>query len=555
MALTVTSISELDTARVTELLDYFTQLVQESHPEVELSRGAFHDLVLYFNSVLNAAVQENVNRILQSNSLLSITENPAIADDTIVDKVLSNYNIARGGGAAATGEAVVVFNQAVSTQISSKIRLLANGQAFYPTMTYVAVAPGESTAADGYREMTPVGDGTFAIKIAVAASSVGITGNISRLVALTPDIAPSNVKAIYAANDFTDGQNALSNADYLAKLPDGLTAKTIGGRKSFAALIRAQSAFRNIRHISVIGMGDAEQKRDQRGLFPVSGGGRVDIYMQTSEVAQRSRHLLNATYVGPVAANDNTAGTVWRLAIDRETVPGFYAVTRIARNADTTSTGYEISSTNRGYSFSRDAYMPDIQNVVESEYTRYKTLVVDFIDPDVQPAKVTANTVAPYSVELVGAPLIGQVQDFLNDRDIRCRTADVIVKAAVPCFTAISFKVRRAANDTLPDTAAIKQAIVRAVSNIGFAGQLSASIISSAAHQYLTGQQTISDIDIFGRILRPDGRVIGVRDPALIAVPNDPDNLISPKTTVFYVNEDDIDISLVGVDALSGFSD
>jgi hypothetical protein len=555
MALTVTSISELDTARVTELLDYFTQLMHESHPEVELSRGVFHDLVLYFNGVLNAAVQENVSRVLQSNSLLSITENPAIADDAIVDKVLSNYNITRGTGSLATGEVVVVFNQAVTTQISSRIRLVANEQSFYPTMTYVAVAPGESTAADGYREMTPVGDGTFAIKIAVAASTIGVAGNISRLTNFTPDIAPSNVKAMYAANDFIDGQDAPSNADYLAKLPDGLTAKTIGGRKSFAALIRAQAAFKNIKHISVVGMGDAEQKRDQRGLFPVSGGGRVDIYMQTNDIAQRATYLLNATYVGPAAANDNTAGTIWRLPVDRDTFPGFYAVTRIARSADTTSTGYEIVSTTRGHAFSSDTYIPDIQNEIESEYTRYKTLVVDFIDPGVMPTAAAANATAPYAVTIIGAPLIGQVQDFLNDRDVRCRTADVLVKAAIPCFTTISFKVRRAANDALPDTDAIKKAIVKAVANIGFAGQLSASIISSAAHQYLTGQQTISNIDIFGRILRPDGRVVGLRDPALVIIPNDPDNLISPKTTVFYVNEDDIEIGVVGVDALSGFSD
>jgi hypothetical protein len=71
----------------------------------------------------------------------------------------------------------------------------------------------------------------------------------------------------------------------------------------------------------------------------------------------------------------------------------------------------------------------------------------------------------------------------------------------------------------------------------------------------LTGQQAISDIDIFGRIIRPDGRMVGVRDAARIVIPNDPDNLVSPKTTVFYVNEDDIEIGIVGIEALSGFSD
>lgn len=554
MALTVTQIAELNTDRVTELLEYFKQLMRESHPEVELSRGAFHDLVLYFNSVLNAALQENVNRVLQSNSLLSITENPALADTVVVDKVLSNFNIERGAGTTATGEAVVVLNKAISTQISSQIALSANGLVFFPDITYVLVPPGEATVADGYREMVPVGDGTYAAKIAVVAATAGIAGNVARGTELRPDVAPSNVAAIYAAADFTNGADPLSNEDYLAKLPEGLTAKTIGGRKSFVSLIRSQPAFQNVNHISIVGFGDAEQKRDQRGIFPVSGGGRVDIYLQTNAVAQRVDHILTATYVGPVTAGDDTAGTIWRVAVTRNTAPGFYRVERISKITDSASVGYEITHAVRSYSFGSDlsTYTPDVANIVESEYTRYKELLIDFIDTDKKPSERTANETAQYAVRTVGLPLIGQIQDFLSGRDVRCRMADVLVKAAVPCFTTIAFKVRRAANELNPDFAAIKKAIVAAVAKIGFAGRLSASIISGAAHQYLTTQQTIGDVAILGQIVRPDGKSVYLQSADAIEIPNDPDNLVSPKTTVFYVNEDDIEI---GVEVLSGFSD
>ncbi|NBT75268.1 MAG: hypothetical protein EBT15_04725 [Betaproteobacteria bacterium] len=59
-----------------------SQLMAERHPEVELTRGVFHDLVLYFDGLLNAAIQENIDRVQQSNSLLKITENPSLADPT-----------------------------------------------------------------------------------------------------------------------------------------------------------------------------------------------------------------------------------------------------------------------------------------------------------------------------------------------------------------------------------------------------------------------------------------------------------------------------------------
>ena len=553
MALTVTNIAELDEELIAPLLDYFKQLMQESHPEVELARGAFHDLVLYFNSVLNSAVQENINRVLQSNSLLSISQNPALADTELVDKVLSNYNLERGVGTPASGEAVVVFNQAATTQISGQIKLNANGVGFYPAISYVAVPPGESTESEGYREMVPVGDGTFAIKIAVVAELSGITGNIARGTPFAPDIAPSNVASIYAATDFTNGADAPSNADYIARLPAGLTAKTIGGRRAFVALIKSQPAFQNINHMSIVGMGDAEQKRDQRGLFPISGGGRVDIYMQTNDTAQRADHLLLANYVGPAATGDNTAGTLWRMPISLNVAPGFYKVVRVNKIGYEQIAGYEIISEDRGYSLGANTtYEPDIINIVESEYTRYKELTITFVDTDKAPNTVPANSVASYSVTTLGLPLIGEVQDFLNSREVRCRTADVVVKSAVPCFTLINFKVRRAANELNPDFTAIKKAIVKAVAQIGFAGRLSASTITSVAHQYLTGAQTVSDLDIFGKIQRPDGKTVYLRNSAGIDIPNDPDNLISPKTTVFYVAEDDIEI---GVEVLSGFND
>jgi len=552
MALTVTSIDELDTARVTETLEFFKQLMQERHPEVELSRGAFHDLVLYFNSVLNAAVRENIERVRQSNSLLAITQNPALADDTIVDQVLSNYNLSRGAGAAAVGEAVVVVNQAVNTQISSLIQFTANGLTFLPARTYIGVPPGESTAAEGTRSMVPVGDGSYAFKIAVYATTLGISGNITTGTAFVPSIAPSNVKAIYAASDFTDGTDPPTNAEYIARLPEGLAAKTIGGRKSFLALIKSQPEFQNIRHVSVVGFGDSEQKRDQRGLFPISGGGRVDIYVQTNDTSQRVDHLLTANYVRPVTVGDNTAGTVWRIFVNHKTAPGFYAITRVARINDKSSTGYEIVNTVPGYSFRDMNYKPDIASVSESAYTRFKTLTIDFIDTMVQPNTVTTGQTEVYAVTTTGLPLIGELQDFLSGRDVRCRAADVLVRAAIPCFTTIAFKIRRAANDTLPDFAAIKKAVAAAVAKVGFAGQLSASVISSAAHQYLSGQQSVTDIDIFGRLVRPDGRVIFLRDPARIDIPNDPENMISSRTTVFYAAEEDIEIA---VDITSGFSD
>lgn len=553
MALQINSLSELDATRVQELLALFSQWVKERHPEVELSRGVFHDLVLYFNSAINAAVQENVTRVRQSNSLLAITQNPELADADIVDRVLSNFNLTRNAGAVATGEALVIVNKPTNTPVIAGVNLTANGVSFLPARAFVGVPPGAPVNFDGARAMVPVGDGTYAFKITVVATSAGSNGNITRGTKFTPAVAPTNVASIIAATDFTGGTDAATNAEYVGRLADGLTAKTIGGRKAFTALIRAQPDFQNIAHMSIVGFGDAEQKRDQHGLFPVSGGGRVDIYAQTNTTAQKIEQLLTALYIGPAIPGDLTAGTIWQVTLDKDTAPGFYDILRIAKIGDDQNAGYEITTRTHGYNLAGADYAPDIQTLQESAFTRYRTLTLQFIDADTPPTNlVSRQSTAVYSVTTLGMPLIGQLQDFLNGRDVRCRTADVLVKAAVPCMTTIGFKIQRAANEVDPDIAAIKSAIVSAVSKIGFSGQLSASVITSAAHKYLSGQQSISAMDIFGKILRPDGQVVYLRDPARIEVPDDPDNLVSAKTVVFLTAESDIEVD---IDVIAGFGD
>lgn len=562
MSLQITSFDELDTTRVQELLALFSAWMQEKHPDVELSRGAFHDLVLYFNSVLNAALRENISRVLQSNSLLAITQNPALAEPEIVDKVLANFNVVRETGDAAVGEITVVAQQAIPTEIAAGIRFSAGGVSFFPTATYVGVPPNSSIAVTtgNARVMVPGPNNTYVFKVPVTARFAGAVGNITKGTPLTPDVAPANVSAVFASVDFIRGSDPLTNEEYIARLATGLTAKTIGGRRAFAAFIRAQEAFKLTRHISVIGFGDAEQLRDQRGLFPVSGGGRVDIYVQTHDIAQKTDHTVTATYVGPVNAAIPSEGTIWEIQIDRDLYPGFYAVSTVTKIATTAAeaaaaTGYKIVRLDRAFEFASGEYQPDIQNTFEAAFTRFKRETIRFIDTD-KPANtsIAPNTEAPYQITTIGMPLIGQMQDFMSSADVRCRAADVVVRAAVPCFTSVGFKIRRATTDTITDATktSMKQAIVTAVSKIGFSGTLTASVIANAVGPYLTNRQALADIDIFGQILRPDGEVVYVRDAESIAIPTSPEKMVSAKTTVFLTSLEDIEI---GEEVSAGFGD
>lgn len=541
MALQIASLTELDTTKIDAMFATFTQLMQERHPDVELTRGVFHDLVLYFNSVLNAAVQENIDRVLASNSLLEISTNPTLADDTLVDKVLSNYNLARDAGAAAVGEATIVFSMPIQTTILEGLTFTADGVVFAPTQTFTVLAPGAVATNDNERVMLAVGDGTYVANILLQAQNVGTAGNIRRGTQLIPDALINNTTAAYASSDFVNGAAPATNAEYISKLAPALAAKTIGGRQSFVATIRGQSEFAAIPHFSILGCGDAEQQRDQHSLFPISGGGKVDIYTQTHTAAQEREHVLSAVYVGP-----GPTGTIWQFTIARDLAPGFYEVTRIAKPLATTATGYEIVMDSRQVDLTDLDFQPDIRNYIEGAYTRYQTAVIRFEDTDTLPTGLTPNSsTALYSVTTASLPLIGDLQDFLSDRDNRSRSSDVLVKAAVPCFTKISFEIRKDANSAEIDTAPIKAAVVAAIKNVGFSGQLHSSVIAGAVYPFLTGRAALGAIDMFGRIRRPDGTTGYVRDDTLLRIPNDPARLVTGRTTAFLVDTNDVIITSV----------
>lgn len=542
MPLEIQSLSELDAAKVAQMQATLTQLMQERHPEVELTRGAFHDLVLYFNSVLNTAVKENIDRVLQSKSLLNITQNPVLAEPELVDAVLSNYNLTRGEGVAASGEATIILLQPETTTVSSSLRMAADGVQFSPVTIFNILPPGEPITALGDVQMIDVGDGTYAANIAVVAEVAGVTGNIKRGTTLVPDFAPNNTEAIYAASDFVNGAAPPTNEEYIAKLKDGLAAKTIGGRASYAALLRSPEAFPAIKHISVVGFGSPEQRRDQHSLFPISGGGRVDVYLQTYAEYQEQEQLLQATYIQD---SDAELGTIWQIEVNKNVAPGFYEILRVARPDDTGATGYEILLQTQGFDFDDEDFVPDIVGREEGAYTKYQTTVIRFLDQSPRdPTLVPLQSKALYNVRFSVMPLIRQAQDFLGSRDNRSRAGDVLVRAAVPCFTSLSFTIRKDTASSMPDLNAIRQAIVAAIANIGFSGQLHSSLISGVVHRYLTGKQALGSIDMFGRILRPDGQNAFIRDNTILKIPDDPTRLVTGNTTVFLVNEDDIAISV-----------
>jgi len=152
--------------------------------------------------------------------------------------------------------------------------------------------------------------------------------------------------------------------------------------------------------------------------------------------------------------------------------------------------------------------VPDIVNSKEAAYSPYQTAIIRFIDLETGP-DLTEGATAEYSIYARGMELLQNIQSFLSSRDVRPAGGDVLVKGAIPCDLKLSFTIFKKSTDSNIDTDAIKRALAERVNRLGFCGKLAASVLQSTIHGYLSSNQTVSAIEMFGAIQKagPDKKV------------------------------------------------
>ncbi len=546
MAIAVPDLTALDSDEVQQTLDFIAQRVAEYAPTVERQRGVVRQIVLDLNSILGAAQSQVINdQVVISGSLLQINENPEVADPEMVDRLLSNFRVIRRSGAAATGQVAIVISRSVPVTISKGMRFESGGMIYTTDNAFAARTTAATVVNNTDRLIRPAGT-DFAFTIDVTAEVVGAAGQLSRGTALTPQsLIPDFVRA-YAEDDFIGGLNEDTNEELLDRLQQGLADRSSSNRTTIASMIVNEPAFERVLAVSVIGYGDPEQIR-YHTIFPVAQGGRVDVYARTQAQPQSLVVTRSATLIEKTAA-----GGVWQFSIARDDVPGFYEVEKIvlAGHDLSAEAGYEVTETVRGIDLSDDGtgLTPDVVSGAEAAFSRFQAATVRFLDTDTEITALTVNSAkADYDVAVTVMPLVQQLQEFLSDRDRRHSATDILVRAPIPVFLSLNFTVRKSVRDAAPDLDAIRTALASYVNNTGFIGRLSASSLAHVVHQNLAVGQTASAIEMFGRVLRPDGTTAFSRSYDTLEIPNEPEKMVSSRTAVFYLDPRRIGISVESV--------
>ncbi len=180
---------------------------------------------------------------------------------------------------------------------------------------------------------------------------------------------------------------------------------------------------------------------------------------------------------------------------------------------------------------------------MEAAYTAFSTAVVKFLDTS-DHGDLSVGDKRDYTVGAVCVPLVGEIQGHVSSRDVRPYGGDCLVKAPVPCFLTVNLTVYKKTGQADPDVDAIKDAVCRVANTLGFTGALYASAIHDAVHGHLTDGQTASAVDMHGRIRYPDGSTYYLRDSEVLQVPDDPENMVTPKTVQFFADPGSVGVSV-----------
>lgn len=534
------SLTTLNAADVQQLLDRLVTQLQELNPSLDLKRGVFKDTVAYYHAVLEASIRTSLRRYQSARSLQQIQANPTIADNEVVNDVLSNWGITRKIGTKATGAITIELSQSRSVVIPLNFVFESAGRRYLATKTFTSRAIDAQVSSDADRLLQPLSNGNYAFTIEVEAAEVGPAYKLNAGNIIVPNRTIVSYVTSYANSTFSDGVGTETNEELLQQLQLGIAAKTLSNRTNMRSFLRSIPAFDSITNQSIIGYGDAEMLRDRHTVFPISYGGRVDWYIRGQVSLQRTRLLVTA-----VCVEVSNTNSTWQFALGKNDAPGFYEVTKIRRVVDEgLNSGFEPSSDVRSNDLTESGFLPDIATAAEGAYSAFQAAVIRFIDTATSVAGLGIGQTAQYFCDVIGTPLIREVQELLGSRDVRSYAADVLVKAPVPCFVEVTLTINKTAGDASPPIAAVQTAVVDIINNTDFIGRLDGSRIIEAVHGFLQDNLSVTDLDLFGRIRNPDGTVQYLRDADSLIIPDQPAKMVTAKTVQFFTEISKVTVNI-----------
>ena len=257
-----TKLNELSASEVLGVEKILVTYVNEAFPDLDLTPGSvLRDVMVNLYAALEQRLRTEQATILKSNSLLEITANPSLADDSQVNRVLSNYNVVRSNGTKASGYVKFILDSDSTTLVPIGTKFTMGSLVFKTSSNVRAISSTESVLQTGDVNIIKGTGGSFFFNVPAQAAEPGSKYNIqegTKVTGFSPKV--SRVISAEAAQTMLGGKDSETNEELLAKLKQGVVGKILGGRSHIEAKLKAE--FPYVISAGATGFGDPEMSRD-----------------------------------------------------------------------------------------------------------------------------------------------------------------------------------------------------------------------------------------------------------------------------------------------------
>lgn len=538
------NLSDLQVDKIEEAKRWFLAILSEKYPNLSFSSGVFSGFVIDPCSILAAALNKKIQILADSLSLEKLLQNLSGYDIETVDNLLLNFGVKRRHASFAEGVVYIILSASVSTTINANTLFETyTGISFFAKETVTAVPenPGPNEIL-----LEPFGP-YYRFPVPVKAIYPGSNGNVLKNTQFFCRTPISRLYNIVAASDFSGGSDEESPSEAAKRITISKSAAVLGNSYQLLNLIKLVgiqeniSEFNHIVDVNIVGPNFLEMTRDQRTIFPISLGGKVDIYVKrdrlTTDIITAEALLIGITDEGD---------GVWRVNLTREQSEGVYRVLAVYPSSRISGDSFEITQIARDFDIEDVPYefVPDIEEAKEAVFSCFQTISVIFIDDqtEVSPGEI-GNRTQNYNLQIEYSPSVASLQSYLGSNDVRPPFLDILVKGCAPARLNLTITLsRRITADKERD---IKAAIVSYVNKLPIGRTLYHSDIISSFVSLLPPDVSVKSISSSAVIQGFDDtyQTINSGSNAYLEIPTDYSKNISKNTVGWFSDESNITIS------------
>jgi len=542
------SLKNLSQDEVDQSVDLLTERVTEFAPDIDFNAQAARRLIPYLHGLLFAGTIKNLTTDLATATLAAVQA--GTASDEQVDQVAARFGVTRRAAVANQISVLFIMNSSVPFGLATSDVFSFNGVTFSVASSISVRSSSATTSSPNDYVLTQIGNGKWGVVVPMTARLTGAAGNVFPNSTLSASKTITGLNRVSVLSSTGVGADAETSAQVAARILAASSIVTWASRSSFEAIARKNATYSSLVAVSVAGYGDTEQRRDRRGVLPVSYGGKTDVYCKFRPSLYSAQVPVTAVLTGKTG----TVGT-WSFTLNGQTYPGVYRVESIvpeddqsgntfAPNSETTSLGVPaavVIPRNQ-----TDRYVPDVVTADEAAYSAYANVTVLFDDTNFDATSTTVGTSRNYLATIYYEPLVDSFQQLLGGLAASNPAGDVLVKAAIPCEVVLSLRVAVYKGSTAPSASAIRSAAINFVASLGFVGGISASDISTAIGKALAVQGTISVLALSGRIKKPDGSYLAIDSiDGTLTLPDLAEEMVSGNTVAFYTDTNHTSVTIV----------